>query len=114
MNYIGKLNINEYGCLECGGEYLVEAVECDFKKGDKVFVRYYLSDKEITLDQANRALIIKTCGGDIDELEFILDAYSEYTIMDYKEELKVGGHDLFEELEDYEGKYLILIIEKQV
>jgi len=114
MIYTGKLNINEYKCLECGREYLVESVECAFKKGDKVFVRYYLSDKEITLDQANTALIIKTCGGDIDELEFILDAYSEYTIMDYKEELKVGGHDLFEELVDYDGKYLILIIEKQV
>ena len=114
MIYTGKLNVDEYGCLECGDEYLVESVEDDFKKGDKVFVRYYLSDKEITLDQANTALIIKTCGGDIDELEFILDAYSEYTIMEYKEELKVGGHDLLEELEDYEGKYLILIVEKQV
>lgn len=114
MIYTGKLNIDEYECLECGSEYLVEAVERDFKKGEKVFVRYYLSDKEITLDQANTALIIKTCGGYIDELEFILEAYSEYTIMDYKEDLKVGGHDLFEELEDYEGKYLILIIEKQV
>ena len=114
MIYTGKLNINEYGCLECGRDYLLESVECDFKKGDKVFVRYYLSDKEITLDQANTALIIKKCGGDIDELEFILDAYSEYTIMDYKEDLKVGGHDLFEELVDYDGKYLILIIEKQV
>ncbi len=113
MIYTGKLNIDEYGCLKCDNEYLVESVEYDFKKGDKVFVRYYLSDKEITLEQANTALIIKTCGGNIDALEFILDAYSEYTIMDYKEELKVGRHDLFEELRDYEGKYLILIIEKQ-
>jgi len=113
MIYTGKLNIDEYGCLECGDKYLVEAVECDFKKGDKVFVRYYLSDKEITLEQANTALIIKTFGGDIEKLEFILEAYSEYTIVDYKEELKVGGHDLFDELECYEGKYLILIIEKQ-
>ena len=87
MNYTGELIIDDYGCLRCGDEYLIESVEESFKKGDKVFVRYYLSDKEITLDQANTALIIKTCGGDIDELEFILEAYSEYTIMDYKEEL---------------------------
>jgi len=113
MIYTGKLNIDDHGCLECGDEYLVESVECDFKKGDKVFIRYYISDKEITLDQADTALIIKTCGGDVDELEFILETYSEYTIMDYKEELKVGGHDLFDELQDHEGKYLILIIEKQ-
>ena len=112
MIYKGKLNIDEYGCLECGDRYLVNSVECDFKKGDKVFVRYYLSDEEITLEQANTALIAKTCGGDINELEFILDSYSEYTIMDYKEELKVGGHDLFNELQDCDGKYLILIIKK--
>lgn len=113
MIYTGELNIDGCGCLKCGDEYLVESVECDLNKGDKVFIRYYLSDKEITLDQANTALIIKTCGGDVDELEFILDAYSECTIMKYKEELKVGGHDLFDELQGHEGKYLILIIEKQ-
>ena len=110
--YAGKLNIDEYGCLQCGDEYLIESVDRDFKKGDRVFVRYYLSDKEITLEEANKALIIKTCGGDIEELEFILCAYSEYTIMDYKEELKIGGHDLFNVLEDQEGKYLILVIDK--
>lgn len=113
MIYKGILNIDEYGCLKCGYEYLISSIEDDFKKGDKVFVRYYIADKEITVEQANTAIIIKTCGGDVDELEFILDAYSEYTIMDYKEELKVGGHDLFDELQDHEGKYLILIIEKQ-
>ena len=32
--------------------------------------------------------------------------------MDYKEEFNVGGHDLYQELSDYEGKYLLLIIEK--
>ncbi len=113
MVYKGKLNIDEYGCLECGEEYLIESVECDFKRGDNVFVRYFISDKEITLEQANTALITKTLGGNIDSLEFVLDAYSEWTIMDYNEELKIGGHDLFDEIEDYEGQYLILIIEKQ-
>ncbi len=113
MIYTGKLNIDDYGCLECGDEYLIESIEDDFKKGEKVFIRYYIADKEITVEQANTALIIKTCGGDIEELDFELDAYSEYTILDYNEELKVGGHDLFNELQDYDGKYLILIIEKQ-
>src|SRR5690606_40063972 len=50
--YKGFLNIDEYGCLECGDSYLISDVESDFKKGDKVFVRYFLSDKEITEEQA--------------------------------------------------------------
>ena len=113
MIYTGKLNIDDYGCLEYGDNgYLLEDVEGDFNRGDKVFVAYYISDKEITLNEAKEALVMKTCGGNIDELEFILDAYSEWTIMDYKEDFKVGGHDLFDELEDHDGKYLILIIEK--
>jgi len=111
MIYKGFLNIDEYGCLECGESYLILDVESDFKKGDKVFVRYFLSDKEITEEQAKEALILKTFGGYIEELDFVLDAYSEYTIMDYSEELKIGGHDLFNELQDSEGKFLLLIIE---
>ena len=111
MFYKGILNIGEYGCLECGDQYLIEQINNDFNKGDKVFVRYYLADKEISEEQANEAQIIKTLGGDVDELDFILDAYSEYAICDYNEELKIGGHDLFNELVNEEGKYLILVIE---
>ena len=111
MIYKGFLTIDEYGCLECGDSYLISDVGSDFEKGDKVFVRYFLSDKEITEEQAKEALILKTLGGDIEELDFILDAYSEYTIMDYSEELKIGGHDLFNELQDSEGKFLLLIID---
>ncbi len=110
MIYKGILEIDEYGCLKCGDSYLVEDVEADFEKGDKVFVRYFLSDKEITEEQAKDALILKTFGGDIEELDFVLEAYSEYTIMDYSEELKIGGHDLFNELQDSEGKFLLLIM----
>jgi hypothetical protein len=56
-------------------------------------------------------MVIYLFGGDIEELDFVLDAYSEYTIMDYSEELKIGGHDLFNELQNSEGKFLLLIIE---
>lgn len=111
MTIKGKLEIDEYGCLVCGGSYLVESVEEIFSKGDNVFVRYYLADKEVTEDEAKEAMILKTIGGNVDELRFILDAYSEYTILDLEENLVIGGHDLFEELQDSEGKYLILMID---
>ncbi|MFH2032195.1 MAG: hypothetical protein ABIJ40_16495 [Bacteroidota bacterium] len=111
MVYKGILNVDEYGCLECGSQYLIEQINDNFNKGDKVFVRYYLADKEISEEQANEAQIMKTLGGNVDELDFILGAYSEYTICEYNEELKIGGHDLFRELVGEEGKYLILVIE---
>ena len=109
--YKGILEIDEYGCLRCGDSYLVEDVEADFKKGEKVFIRYYVTEKEVTEDEAKEALILKTIGGNLDELEFILDAYSEYTILELKEHLVIGEHDLFSELQDCEGKFLTLVIE---
>jgi len=112
-NYSGFLNIDEYGCLTIGDNYLIDLIDDDFKKGDKIFIRYYITDKEVTDEEAAKAHIIKTIGGEIDELDFILDAYSEYTILDYNEELKIGGHDLFDELCNSDGKYLNLIIEKK-
>ena len=111
MIYKGILEIDDYGCLKCGNSYLVEDIEADFKKGDNVFVRYYVTDKEVTEEEAKEALILKTIGGNLDELEFELDAYTEYTIMKLVEHLVIGGHDLFKELQDCEDKFLILIIE---
>ncbi len=109
--YKGTLCIDEYGCLKCGDSYLVGDVESDFKKGDRVFVRYYVTDKEVTEDEAKEAVIRKAIGGNLDELEFILDAYSEYTILELEEHLVVGGHDLLSELQDYDGKFLTLVVE---
>ena len=109
--YSGFLKIDNYGCLTCDGSYLVESIENDFKQGDNVFIRYYITDKEVTEIQAGETLITKTFGGNLDELQFILDAYSEYTIMELEENLVIAGHDLFSELQNFEDKYLTLIIE---
>jgi hypothetical protein len=38
MIYKGFLNIDEYGCLECGDSYLISDVASDFKRGDKVLL----------------------------------------------------------------------------
>lgn len=109
--YSGMLEIDCYGCLKCGDSYLIDDMDYDFKQGDKVFVRYFLSDKEIIEDEATEALIFKTIGGNVDSLNFVLYAYSEYTILEYDEKAVIGGHDLFSELQDAEGNYLLLIIE---
>lgn len=109
--YKGIIEIDDYGCLKYEEGYLIEQINNDFKKGDKIFVRYFITDKETTEEEAVKSLVLKTIGGDIDNLDFVLDAYSEYTIIDYNEEFVIGGHDLLNELVSNEGKYLILIIE---
>ena len=46
------------------------------------------------------------------QLEWVLDAYSEYSITEFKENLVIGGHDLVGELTNYKGKFLLLVVEK--
>lgn len=99
----------DYGWVD--GTPLAGEVYDEFNTGDKVFIRYFVTDKEVSLEQAEEALVFKTVGGQL-ETDYELDAYSEYTILELREELKVGGHDLFAELSEQTGKYLILVIEQ--
>jgi hypothetical protein len=80
--------------------------------GKKIAVHYYITDETVTEDQALEASVRKDLGGDV-QAEFILDAYSSWTIMDFKQEAVVGGHDLIAELESYEDKFCTLIIESE-
>lgn len=74
------------------------------------FVRLYVSDEELTLEEAEICLASKFDG------KFFLDTdltgYSEWTItgMDLNT-LECGGHSILEELKSYYGKYIILVIE---
>jgi len=112
--YSGILEVDGYGCLKCGDFYLIERLSGDFKQGDPVFIRYFITDKAVTEDEATKALLEKTLGvATIDSLNFELDAYSEWTILEYDEKAVIGGHDLFSELQSAEGKYLLLIVESR-
>lgn len=71
-----------------------------------VFVQYYISDSEITWEQADERMIRKMAG-DI-ELEDKADGYSEYTVTDSWTDMFVGGRDIRDELKNYEGKYCLL------
>jgi hypothetical protein len=110
--YKGILEDDIFSCLKCGDYYLADAVQSDFKKGDIVFVRYYITDKEVTEEEAKKALIFKAFGGDVDKIVFVLDAYSEYSILELEEDLTIGGHNLISELNAYDGKFLTLIIQQ--
>lgn len=75
-----------------------------------VTVRYYISNKEATEEELQEDFLINTLYGDLTS-EYGA-AYSEYTgYLWTDDELKIGGHDLKEELETYEGKYLYLLVD---
>ena len=69
-------------------------------------------NKQITEEEAKEKFLLSTFGREVESINFVLEAYSEWTIMDYVEEFKIGGHDLYKELSNYDGSYLLLIIEK--
>jgi hypothetical protein len=116
--YQGWINTCEYGFLslsekqdESYGPSLADMITQDWKTGDKVSLRYYVADKPLTADQATEALLAKLYGGDL-EAQYVLDAYSEYTILEWEEGLKIGGHDLVSELGTHAGKYALVIVEE--
>lgn len=115
--YKGWLGQCEYGFLsisedknESCGPSLADLITADWEKGEKVSLRYYIGDAPMTEEQAKEALIHKLYGGDLDA-EYVLDAYSEYTILEWEEGLKIGGHDLIEELGTHDGKFVVIVVE---
>ena len=81
---------------------------------DNVFVQIHVSDKEITLEEANNNFILMSLGQlDIYETWY---GYSEWTIMGYDlQSFRLvgndGEHDLNDIFLNYVGKYLILVVE---
>ena len=70
-------------------ESLADQVSADWKKGDIVAVRYYVADKPMTEEEAVSMLIAKIYGGEINA-NYILDAYSEWTVLEWEEDLVIG------------------------
>ena len=81
---------------------------------DNVFIQIHVSDKEITLEEANNNFILMSLGQlDIYETWY---GYSEWTIMGYDlQSFRLvgndGEHDLNSIFLNYVGKYLILVVE---
>lgn len=74
-----------------------------------VSVRYWITDKEVTKDEAQLEFLKRLYGNA--DCEF-RSHYSEITgYLWTDEEIKIGGHDLIEELRSHVGKWLILEID---
>lgn len=87
---------------------LADLLECEIKNV-RVNVRYFVTDKEVSLDEAQGQFLKNLMG--IADVKF-QSYYSEYTgYLWTDEDIIIGGHDLLEELKGYDGKYLILLID---
>lgn len=77
-------------------------------RNKKLSVSYYICDKEKTLEEAKENFVKTLMGfGDAD----YGDCFSDITGYLWTDEtLKIGGHNLLDELESYIGKYCILIV----
>lgn len=81
----------------------------------KVQVNYYLSDKVCTKNEMLKGFLKKLYGSVEAEYEKNDYCYSSWTSgTDYDTTLKVGGHNLYDELRSEEDKFIILELNFQV
>ena len=77
--------------------------------GKEISVRYWLSDIEKTKEQLQEGFLKKLFGAVDAEYG---DVYSDYTGYLWTDEnLKIGGHDLLDELQNNIGKFIWLEID---
>ena len=111
INDEGRLDFDSDSCLAVrNGDdniILAELFENEFC-GINVSISYYISDKETTREELEEAYIKKLSG----IVEASIYPYcSEITgYLWTVEEIDINGHNLFEELETYKGKYLDMYI----
>jgi hypothetical protein len=112
--YAGKLRLDDYGeaydilFISSHEKPLADILANDIS-GKNVSARYWVCDKEMTKDQAQKSFLTSLMG--MAHVDFG-PYYSEVTgYLWTDEEIKIGGHDLLAELKSYAGKWLILEID---
>jgi hypothetical protein len=111
--YQGLLSIQPHGeydeALYISSVDAPLADELAWIAGKIVTVRYWITDKPCTKDEAQEAAILQIMG--LADVDFGA-RYSEATgYLWTDEELNIGGHDLLAELKSNVGKWCILEIE---
>jgi len=112
--YTGFLDVHDYGesddvlFLSSIDEPLAEELEwmCD----QNVTVKYWITDEEVSKDEAQEKFLNKIMGFAVADFSVHYGDWTGYLWTD--EDLNVGGHDLLEELKFHDGQFLILEIEQ--
>ena len=87
---------------------LAEFFENNLDKKE-VYIRYYITDEYLPTEKIEENFI-KKISGTVNAT--IYPVYSDITGYLWTEEnIKINGHNLFEEINNYEGKYLDMVIE---
>jgi hypothetical protein len=77
----------------------------------EVSVSYYISGTEQSFIEIQEGWLNQLCGAIHADYEESSYSYSSYTYgTDYDTHLSIGGHNLINELEDYDKKYCVLKI----
>lgn len=112
--YSGLLSLHSYGeaddilFLSSFTDPFAEVMQTQIAR-KLVTARYWITDKQVTRDEAAEAFLRHVTGQA--ECDFG-SHYSEYTgYLWTDEECRIGGHDLIRELKSHVGKWLILEIE---
>jgi hypothetical protein len=112
--YTGKLELKDWGetydilFVSSLEDPIAEVLQEDIA-GKQVTARYWITDKEATKEEAQEDFVKKLMG--IADCDFG-SHYSEITgYLWTDEEIKIGGHDLIEELKSYVGQWLILEVD---
>ena len=111
--YEGLLSLHSWGeasdVLYLSSVHDPLADELSFLCGKKATVRYWLTHKQCSKDEASEAFTNTLLG--LCDIR-INSRYSEYTgYLWTDEDLNIGGHNLLEELKSSAGKWLILEVE---
>lgn len=112
MTYLldGRLALGDYGeasdILYCGHRPVAEWAETFLPDNKQVSIRYWVTDKPVSLEEAQREAVEQIMG----KTEILFGArYSEITgYLWTDEDFNVGGHDMIARLKGDEGKYLLL------
>lgn len=114
LTYSGLLSFHSYGeadnilFLSSEGDPFVDVLE-DAISGKVVTVRYWITDKPVTKEEAQEAFMMQVMGVAVVEFRSHYSEITGYLWTD--EDLWIGGHDLAEELRSNVGKWLILEVD---
>ena len=111
--YQGLLSVHSWG--EADGILFLSSVsaplceELQWIVGERVTIRYWVTDKQVTQDEAITAVLERLDGVADGKFDSCYSEMTGYLWTD--EKLTVGGHDLMAELHSATGSWLILEVE---
>lgn len=80
--------------------------------GKEISVRYWITDKCVSWEEAQEGANRTLMGDCVTDLSCDQFMYSEMTPgVDYESEMIIGGHDLYKELTSYRGKHVWFLIQ---